>query len=107
MEHYRRYQVYTTQKRGEIVVDTDKFFPHDILMLENASTNKAIHAVSGIVHVLCNLDPVSLFHKFGDETLNALHKLAEIYTCQSTSKQEAPNSKLRTTPLRVGGVKTT
>jgi hypothetical protein len=82
MHHYRFQNVYISATASERIVDTLDFFPHNFPMPQLSSTDRLIMAAKDMSNALKNPHPEVPFAKIGDDTIEALTKLAEIFKKQ-------------------------
>jgi hypothetical protein len=78
MHHYRCQHVYISATASERIVDTLEFFPHNFPMPQLSSTYRFIMAANDMSNALKNTHPEVPFAQIGDDTVEALTKLAEI-----------------------------
>ena len=83
MEHYRCYQVYTPQIRGELIADTIELFPRDIPVPSASSVDRIIKAAEELATVLRNPAPAAPFNTFGEDTSEPLQQLSNIFSSHS------------------------
>ena len=55
------------------------FLPKDVSMPATSSTERAIKAPEELAASLSNPSPTTTFHTFGDETLEALQQLSNVF----------------------------
>jgi hypothetical protein len=79
MHHYICQKVYISATASERIVDTLEFFPHNFPMPQLSSTDRLIMAANDIYNGLNNHHPELPFAQVGDDTIDALMKLAEIF----------------------------
>jgi hypothetical protein len=79
LEHYRCYTVYTTNTRGERIVETVDFFPENFTLPFPSAQDLATQAASDLTHALLHPQPAGPFCKVGDEQTIALKRLANIF----------------------------
>jgi hypothetical protein len=89
MHHYRCQNVYISATARERIVDTLEFFPLNSPMPQLSSTYRLIMAANYISNALKNPHPDAPFTQFGDDTITALTKLAEIFK-NKFQKVQAP-----------------
>jgi hypothetical protein len=78
MHHYRCQNVYISATASERIVDTLEFFPHNFPMPQLSFTDRLIMAANDMSNALKNPHPEVPFAQVGDDTKEALTKLAEI-----------------------------
>jgi hypothetical protein len=79
MHHYRCQNGCILATASERIVDTLEFFPHNFPMPQLSSTDRLIMAANDMSNALKNPHPEVPFTKIGDDTIEALTKLAEIF----------------------------
>jgi hypothetical protein len=79
MHHYICQNVYISATASERTVDTLEFFPHNSPMPQLSSTDRFIMAANDMTNALKNPHPEVAFVKVGDDTIEALTQLAEIF----------------------------
>jgi hypothetical protein len=71
--------MYISCTASERIVDTLNFFPHNLPMPQLSSTDRLIMAANDISNALKNPHPEVTFAQIGDDTIEALTKLAEMF----------------------------
>jgi hypothetical protein len=79
MHHYRCHNVYILATASERIVDTLEFYPHNFPKTQLSSTDRLIMAANDMFNALKNTHPEVTFAKVGDDTIEAMTKLAEIF----------------------------
>jgi hypothetical protein len=79
MHHYRCQNVYISATASERIVDTLEFFPHNLPMPQLSSTDRLIMVANDMSNALKNPHPEVPFAHIGDDTIEALTTLAEIF----------------------------
>ena len=69
-----------------IIVDTIEFFPHHCNM-SFPSTKNAVTTMKELTHAIQNPAPSAPFSQMGDDTIAAIHQLAQVLT---TSLEKFP-----------------
>jgi len=104
LNHYRCHRTYTTKTGGERISDTVHFCPKRIQMPTTDSVNQIYQSAKDLTMALQNPMPATPFLNFGDATLNALKKLADIFDKSATQAKEEdtpPPRVQHTAPPRV------
>jgi hypothetical protein len=79
MHHYRCQNVYISATASERIADTLEFFSHNLPMPQLSSTYRLIMADNDMSNALKNPHPEIPFTEIGDDTIEALTTLAEIF----------------------------
>jgi hypothetical protein len=79
MYHYRCQNMYISATASEHIEDTLEFFSHNFPMPQLSSTDRLIMAANDMSNALKNPHPEVPFAQIGDDTVEALTKLAEIF----------------------------
>ena len=79
-EHYRCYRVYITKTRAERDSNTVEFLPQHTTIPFQTPTDVVIKATQDILKVLHNPTPTQPYKPVGQEQLEAIEQLQEIYT---------------------------
>jgi hypothetical protein len=79
MHHYRCQKVYIAATASERIVDTLKYFTDNFPMPQLPSTDILIMEANSMSNALKNPQPEVPFAQIGDDTIEALTKLAEIF----------------------------
>ena len=91
-EHYRCYRIYVTTTAGERDVETVEFFPTQSKMPNTSSADAAIIAAQELIHALQNPAPATPFANMGNDRLQALRHLAQIFHSALPNAQPAAAS---------------
>jgi hypothetical protein len=79
MHHYRCQNVYILAMASERIVDTLELFSHYFPIPQMSSTYRLIMAANYMSNALKNPHPEVPFAQIGDDTIEVLTKLAEIF----------------------------
>jgi hypothetical protein len=82
MEHYRCYRVFTNKTKAERITDTIEFFPEHTSLPFMNSNDIAIKAANELITTLQNPLPATPFAQVGNQQLEALQQLAELFKTQ-------------------------
>ena len=85
-KHYRCYCCYVPESQHEQISDTVEFFPHEVKMPAQSSTDKALQAIQDLIHMIQNPTPPTPFPTFGPEHTTALEELANIFNTSKAIK---------------------
>ena len=88
--HYRCWEVYTPTTNSTRISDTVAFFPNKIPVPHLSSADNAMRAAADLAHALQNPSPAAPFAQYGDEKLNAIAKLTEIFEAAVTPAAQPP-----------------
>jgi hypothetical protein len=89
MHHYRCQNVCISATAIERIVDTLEFFTHNLPIPQLSSTDRLIMAANDMYNALKDYQPAVPFAQVGDDTIDALRKLAEIFK-NKFQKVQAP-----------------
>jgi hypothetical protein len=105
LKHYRCYELYMPATAATRIFDVVQFFPHRLKMPKTSSLDKATQCVIDLIELLKSPAPASPFPQFGDEKLEAIHKLADIFkvnlkpsTAQAPQVDPGPSPRVNPSP---------
>jgi hypothetical protein len=87
-EHYRYYRVYAIKTRAERITQTLEFFPHYGKVPQLSSAGAAIRAVIELCWAIQNPAPASPLSALGDEQMQAIQQLADIFATMTPKHRE-------------------
>ena len=96
-EHYRCYTCYKPQTKAEVQADTVQFFPHQYNLLHITPTKDATVTATDLVKATTNPAPQLQWDKLGNEILQAVRQLGDIFQ-QIVSKQKRQTTQ-KTIPI--------
>jgi hypothetical protein len=97
MHHYWCQNVYISTTASERIVDTLGFFPHNYQMPQLSSTDRLLMAAKDMTDSFQNPHPDFPFANVGDDTIQALADLAEIFKLKL---QQAPSPATQDGPTK-------
>ena len=89
-EHYRCHRVYITKTAYERIANTVQFFPSHCNMPTTSSADAAMEAAAALTAALLNPSPSTPFANIGNEQLQALKQLANIFSSQAPKDEQSP-----------------
>jgi len=92
MKHYRYYEVHVQRTLAKRIANTITFLPHNITMPNIISTKNAISLIKDLIKLLRNHKPHHPIAQHNDNSITALHTLADIFNIAPS------NSNTPTTP---------
>ena len=77
--HCRCYRIFILETRGERITKTVQFSPHNGAIPAMSSANTATDTSRRLAEALANPAPAASFARFGNQTMDAIRKLIDIF----------------------------